>query len=275
MQEADMANHSLLACLAAIKAKSGQFYVYVLYRPDGRPFYVGCARAGRSKWGERLRDHEDEARLGRRSLKHSIIRKILRIGNKVSYIIDSWHDDRDAMVAREIELIAKIGRRQLGKGPLANRTDGGGGGAGAVMSAASRRLMSSQRKGRKATEETRERLRIAKAKSRAVLSERQRQNWADPDYRARVTKNMSGKSLPVETKEKLRLTTATSWANPEIAAKRKAGLAISLNKPEYRKQKAQRMLELWQDPAFRERMMEARRIARAVRSQLTLNLTGD
>jgi hypothetical protein len=262
-----MADHSLLVCMAAIQEHPGQFYVYVLYRPDGRPFYVGCARAGRRKFSERLLDHETEARLGRRSLKHSIIRKILDQGGQIIYVIDSWHRNRDAMARREIELIYMIGRRQLGTGPLSNRTDGGGGGAGAIMSAAARRKMSIQRKGRKATEETKARLRIARAASREVLSERQRANWADPEYRTRVTKNMSGKTLPIETREKLRVTTASSWADPQIAAKRKAGLAISSQRPEYREQKRQRSIQLWADPAFRARIIEARRVSRVAKSQ--------
>lgn len=96
------------------------FYVYVLSRPDGTPFYVGKGQGGR------LFDHEREAK-GSKSRNHklSVIRKILKAGGSVVTSIDSYHASNEAACAREIEMILQLGRADIGTGPLTNCTSGG------------------------------------------------------------------------------------------------------------------------------------------------------
>ena len=98
------------------------FYVYILSRPGGEPFYVGK--------GVKLRclQHEAEAR-NTKLLTHklNVIRSIHRHGQTVSYCIDSSYPAEAAALERERALIAEIGRHDLRRGPLTNQTDGGEG----------------------------------------------------------------------------------------------------------------------------------------------------
>lgn len=90
--------------------------------PTGCPFYVGIGT------GRRLWDHRYYALRGKhKSHKSSIIRKILAEGQEVSFAVDRHSDHRPDVERRERELIAKIGRSDLGKGSLCNNTDGGEG----------------------------------------------------------------------------------------------------------------------------------------------------
>ncbi len=107
--------------LAAVTAR---FYVYVLCRPDGTPFYVGKGL------GKRVFQHEAEAwNTTRVSHKLNVIRRIRADGGTVGYVFDGFFADESAAHARERALIAQIGRHDLGRGPLTNQLDGGEGAA--------------------------------------------------------------------------------------------------------------------------------------------------
>jgi len=109
---------------AALRSKKGQFYVYALYRPDGTPFYVGKGR------DLRIFFHEREA-LGR-GLSHKLntIRRITTLGQELGYEIVGFHDTKEECDAQEIAEILRVGRRDLGTGPLTNLTAGGEGVSG-------------------------------------------------------------------------------------------------------------------------------------------------
>lgn len=101
---------------------AGRHYVYVLCYPDGCPFYVGKGV------GSRVFFHEGEARnLPTLSHKLNVIRALVRKGHPVGYVIDSFHPDEKAALARERELIQIYGRHDCKKGPLTNQTNGGEG----------------------------------------------------------------------------------------------------------------------------------------------------
>jgi hypothetical protein len=92
------------------------FYVYVLVRPNGVPFYVG---KGKDK---RIFDHDKEARSGHKCYKCNVIRKIWKQGGEVQrYIVFTTIDESEAY-AYERELISLHGRHNL-----TNLTDGGEG----------------------------------------------------------------------------------------------------------------------------------------------------
>jgi hypothetical protein len=95
------------------------FYVYVLFRENGLPFYIGKGSNGR--W---LR-HEKDARGSAKGRRFSIIRRMLARGVEAPKI--KLHEDLTADMALqyEIALIAAIGRHP--HGPLVNLTDGGDG----------------------------------------------------------------------------------------------------------------------------------------------------
>jgi hypothetical protein len=108
--------------LAQICASGKRFYIYVLKRPCGDPFYIGVGT------GRRFLDHfHYAARKHLRSHKLSIIRKIKADGKSVVFDIECHSDDRALVEQRERNLIALIGRSDLGLGPLTNNTDGGEG----------------------------------------------------------------------------------------------------------------------------------------------------
>jgi hypothetical protein len=90
------------------------FYVYVFFRNDGTPYYVGKGKGGRAWW---------KRKAGVKPPKNLNLVKILvkDLSESEAY---EW----------EIDLIALLGRKDLGTGCLRNRTDGGEGASGAVRS---------------------------------------------------------------------------------------------------------------------------------------------
>jgi hypothetical protein len=70
--------------------------------------------------------------------------------NKTEYVVEilqeelSWDEARQ----EEIRLIAEYGRRDLGKGPLVNMTDGGDGTVGVIKTEDQKRQLSEKTKGR-------------------------------------------------------------------------------------------------------------------------------
>lgn len=114
-------------CLAWLKCRP-RWYVYVLRRPNGRPFYVGKGT------GLRVFAHENEATHpnDRRSNAHklNVIRSILRTGKPISYEVHSSFDTEADAYEMEEALIREYGRLHE-KGPLTNRAAGGGSPSGA------------------------------------------------------------------------------------------------------------------------------------------------
>jgi len=108
------------------------FYVYVLRRPDGTPFYVGKGKKRRVFCHEQeaLQDHPTGES---NPFKCNVIRKILRSGGQIIYEIDSVFtpDDEGRSFAREAELIVNWRRLHEG-GTLANLAGGEGNRSGAA-----------------------------------------------------------------------------------------------------------------------------------------------
>jgi hypothetical protein len=120
---------------ATIMSISQEYYVYILARPNGTPFYVGKGK------GPRIWDHEQEARRGCRCHRCNVIRKIWRGGGEVQrYTILTTNNEKDAY-QYERDTIALHGRANL-----VNRNDGGEGGGS--PSEETRRKLSVAAKGR-------------------------------------------------------------------------------------------------------------------------------
>lgn len=102
-------------------------YVYLLFKPDGTPFYVGKGMKNR------VCAHESETRSfikgktwkGMNTFKLNTIKKIWDSDQQVYYAIDSWHNNNESAGNREIDLVLNIGRKILNQGPLVNIKDGG------------------------------------------------------------------------------------------------------------------------------------------------------
>jgi hypothetical protein len=130
-----------------------RFYVYVLARPDGRPFYVGKGTRRRAYC------HEQEARRGHKCYKCNVIRKLLRAGQQVQRYIVFTTDDEHEAYAYEQALI-----QMYGQVTLTNLTSGGEGPLN--MAIESRAKISQKAKARSATPEGRARM-VANAKRHA------------------------------------------------------------------------------------------------------------
>jgi len=109
---------------AASRLRSNRwtYYVYVLGTSGGVPFYVGKGTR------PRVFQHEAEARnTNRRTHKLNVIRKLHRQGIPVLYALPNGFEHEADSLRAERDLIAAIGRHDLGTGPLTNQTDGGEG----------------------------------------------------------------------------------------------------------------------------------------------------
>lgn len=137
-----------------------EFYIYILFRPDGRPCYVGKGKKNR------IGRHFEMARQGVHPNPHlgNIIRNA---GGRLDHQIAASGLDEGAAHVEEMRVIAAIGREAHG-GPLVNQTDGGEGVSGYVPTAEERARSSARHKGNtyclghKASPETREKQRQAK-----------------------------------------------------------------------------------------------------------------
>lgn len=110
------------------------YYVYVYFDPtrELEAFYVGKGKGERS--------HCHLTRTDKHPFTHRI-QKMARHG--VIPIIERYEGlSEEAALALEIALIAEIGRKDMGKGPLLNLTDGGEGASGAKVSDDTRKKMS-------------------------------------------------------------------------------------------------------------------------------------
>lgn len=213
---------SLADVLREVRDHPGQFYVYVMSRPCGEPFYVGCAISYKSDYHRRPRiaQHAFDAKWAKtpcRSHKLSVFHKIWRVGAEVGYSIVGWHDSAESMFAHEISLIAQLGRRDKHSGPLTNRTDGGEGtpnpsddhiaaikraSIGRKLSDHHRAMISDRRRGQIASSSTREKMSqsqlgrrhkpetIAKIRSHHVGAKR------SPEARLRMSAANSGRPNP-------------------------------------------------------------------------------
>lgn len=110
---------------AYLRTISGRYYVYVLCRPDGRPFYVGKGI------NRRALEHEAEARrhhpIGEANpFKCNVIRKIIRDRGEIIYRVEAHYDASEQQVCleREAALIKQHGRLHEGGYPLRPMTWG-------------------------------------------------------------------------------------------------------------------------------------------------------
>lgn len=196
-----MAETTLSLCLDEIKGNPGKFYVYLMYRPDGRPFYVGKGQR------ERIAAHEKYTRWGWRDIRFSIIRKIWNAGEHVRYRIASFHAEEADAFAAEMRLIAWIGRLKHG-GPLVNHTDGGEGPSGFIQVATpeTRAKLSAAMKGKpKSPEHVAKVVAANKGRKRSPeLSVRLSAILKSPEINARMIAGRAGYRMADETKAKLR-----------------------------------------------------------------------
>lgn len=232
--------------------KPGQ-YSYAL--PSGRlvrfpyqPFYVGKGKGNRSKI------HGASCMLKLMSHKNNTIKAIRKLGLReiVVQSTDMRNVDDWTAQAYEIDLIAGIGRRNLGEGPLTNLTDGGEGTTGKVVSELTRNKIGAAHKGKTWTAEQRanwkpveftpsglERLaeaartRIWTQEMRDSVSKGRKGKKHSAEAKLKMSRAHKGKILSEEHRAKLR----TCNRNISDDARRKMSIAASKPKSEETKAK--------------------------------------
>jgi hypothetical protein len=231
-------------------ANSTTFYVYILARPNGKPFYVGKGT------NDRILAHEQEAKRGHKCHKCNVIRKIWKMGGVVQrYTVFTTPDEAEAY-AYEIELIALYGLDTL-----ANATHGGKGGSkGGTHSAEARAKISAAKIAYFSQAENR-------ARQASFVAER----WADPDARAQRIATLKAAQNTIEAREKRDAALKTQWsdpaararksaqskamwADPEFRARMRVANKAAQTTPERRAQQTARNNAMWADPEYRERM---------------------
>lgn len=163
---------------------SPRFYVYVLARPNSKPFYVGKGT------GQRVYNHDIEARGGHECYKCRVIRKIWRNGGQVQRYIVFTTDNEQEAFDYERELIALYGRETL-----TNLTDGGEGMSGHKYSDESRHKMSESHKGQ-----------VPWSKGKPVSE----------DHRRKISATLKGRPLAPHVREMLiRVNTAREYSQEQ------------------------------------------------------------
>jgi len=196
---------------------SPRFYVYVLCRPNGKPFYVGKGS------GLRHHVHETEARSGCHCHRCNVIRKIWRAGGEVQrYIVFTTNDEAEAL-AYEIETIALYGRHNL-----TNKTDGGEGASNPSADVRARRSATE-----KATKSTPEMKALQRARAKAV--------WANPQNRA---KHAAAISTP-DALARRGQATRQNWMNPDARERRSAAIRAAFATPEARARRSEVSKAMW------------------------------
>lgn len=221
----------------------GIHYVYMLYRLDGRPFYVGMGK------GDRWIEHERVCRTRLpNSHKNRIIREILDRGLRVPKVKLASGLTRSEAASLEIATIALIGREPAG--PLVNHTRGGDGLCNPseevrrriAAATAKYKFGNTNRRGKKNSEES-------KAKARACQVGR-----AKPKISERLAGNRNGegnRGKPKSEKTKAKMRAAARRRVAEGRHHKKPGCALP---PAVKEKIAAKNRERMNDPVERAKI---------------------
>lgn len=274
-------------CLTLIDHSDLRFYVYVLIRPSGHPFYVGKGT------GARIARHEQDAiNTKMRGYRLSIIRACHRDKLKVGYELAGFFRKEADAFAEEKRLIALYGRFDSGRGPLTNNTDGGEGAVNPSAATIEKRrvglkavMLNPEYKARavgflRASEPKRMERAIAATKTeayRAANSKRSGERWADPLFREKTT--VAIRAAQNETwKERHAAGIARVQSDPSFHQRRNDAQAKAFaNRPKADKPRAKVDIAVLrasqsatakircQDPAWRQRLADAGKRGRETR----------
>lgn len=197
---------------ATVTEVRSDFYVYVIFRPNGEPCYVGKG-------------------LGKRWLVHEKSKHGYR-NPRLAKIIENADGDLPKIKVREnlteaeafrteIAMIAAIGRSS--RGPLVNMTDGGDGTSGLDISPERRAATSARHKGKTISLE--QRTRQAEASASRV--------WSRESIE-KISMSNRGKVRSAETIAQMKIRAAIQWAQPEMKARIATANAARIWTPESR-----------------------------------------
>jgi hypothetical protein len=180
-----------------------KFYVYILFRETGMPFYVGKGS------GNRWMGHEKDAKY-LDSYKDRIIRKMVAEGHKIRRRKFVEGLTEEAAFFLEKALIKKIGRYP--NGPLANATDGGDGVINLSLESRAKisisHLGNQYGKGQKMTPE-----------HQKILTEARKRAGYKKETYDKIAEKLRGRKLSPERKEKLSISNKGRKRSEETKAK--------------------------------------------------------
>jgi hypothetical protein len=173
-------------------------------------------------------------------------------------------DDEAVAFAKEVELIALYGRRDLSTGTLFNRTDGGEGASGVIWTEEQKTLAGAVSKNMWDSPEYREKVTAAQKavqstpEARAMKSANSAEAWANPETRTKREEGIKRARNTDASKAKTSAQGKAQWSNPEYAAKQTANNQEIANRAEVKTAKAAAAKALWADPVWKEKMLAAR-----------------
>jgi len=192
------------------------FYTYIYYDPSrgNEPIYVGKG-VGKRVWSH-LYSKQKTPFVNR-------LQFMIKNGNKPTVGIYAGFDEELAHLV-EMELISKFGRKDLGKGPLLNLTDGGEGQTGLIHTTETKRKMSESHLGIPRSEDTKQK--ISKGNKNKPKSTEHRTNLSiantgktreplSEEVKRKISIANTGKVRSKDTLEKMSLA-QTGSSNPNF-----------------------------------------------------------
>lgn len=153
-------------------------------------------------------------------------------------IVAEFEDEAQAM-AKECELVALYGRRDLKTGPLFNCTHGGDGVAGLIWT-------EPYRAKHLAAIGARDQAAYQSLEFKQKVGAKTKEFWQDPDYRERTHASMKAAQSSHEARARKSAETSATWRDPDVHAKRVAGIKASRT-PELRAQIGASCKALWDE----------------------------
>lgn len=235
------------------------FYVYVYRDPrpskNNQPVYVGKGTGDRdlSHWsrGSHNKPLQD-------FLSHL---RALSLQPTVSRVLVT--EDEAEAFAKEIELIALYGRRNLKLGTLFNLTDGGEGASGLVKTDEQKAV--DGRFSKEHWQDAAYRTKVVTAQTlaqstpeaRAAKSVASTEAWATPETREKRQTGIRRARSTEESKAKTSVQAKAQWSDPDYAAKQTANNQEIANRAEVKAAKSAAAKALWADPVWRAKMKAA------------------
>lgn len=233
----------------------GIFYVYALFRDDGRVFYIGKGR------DRRWRNHAVEARAGKRGYRLNVIRDMQARGVEMPVV--KIHEGLTEAVAHEYEvaLIKAIGR--FPDGPLANLTDGGDGTSGFRHTPEGRAKSSVRQRGKKLSPEhiaslsAARRVSVATMTHIAKLIAANRGKKMTREQREKTSAGLRGRKVSPETRMKISMAQRGRPRPPESIAKMAATKRGKKQSPGHVANRVAALIGKTRPPETRARMSAA------------------
>lgn len=185
------------------------YYVYIYFRLNGIPCYVGKGQTDRIDFHEKAGDRHHNKWLAR---------IIAKAGGSLPKVKVRENLSEAEAFETEIALIAVIGRGK--KGPLVNLTDGGEGTSGMRHSKSAREKCRAAKIGKKLSEEHIAKIKASRSspEDRARMGEANKGRKLSIGHREIISKTFRGKPLSTEHKEKIRAGTVGKKRTPEGCA---------------------------------------------------------